>query len=510
VARTRHAVIALAAALLGTSGQVQANDLLRLYGLAQQRDSVLQSAAYQRDAAIEARPQALAQWLPQLGGSASTERERISDPAAQFGLTRSQSGTLPPLGAFGLPGCELATSVTVRCNVNYTTYGLTLTQTLWSFQSYSRLREADSQAASAEASFLSAQQNLVIRVAQAYFTVLQAQDLLNTFTGERSAYAAMLKQSQGRQQAGVGSASEVKQAQAYFDQTAQNVINAQNELDDANLALGEIIGSAPGHVAGLREGIPLTAPDPVCVDAWVSAAENDNPDVRAAQLSAEAARRDIGVQRGKGLPSLALSGTGAYVTAPSVLGGHHGLDTVGVYFNWPLFQGGAVASAVRQSRALYHESLANLTTVQRQTEQRTRSAYLGILSNIRGINAARRAIDSARAAVESAQRDIEFDVGGEFALLGYQQVYYNAIYAYDQARYAYLANVLLLKQQAGRLSERDLASVDALLVAPGESPGTGAGGTGAASAAAPAADAVGTGTGTDTDGGSGSGSGSGG
>jgi outer membrane protein len=467
----RCGAAALCALLLGAPRHARANDLLRLYGLAQQRDSVLQSAADQRDAAIEARPQALAQWLPQLGGSASTERERLSQPASSFGITPNQSGALPPLGSIGLPGCELATEVTVRCNVNYTTYGLTLTQTVWSFQSYSQLREADSQAASAEATFLSAQQNLVIRVAQTYFAVLQAQDLVNTFTGERNAYSTLLKQSQGRQQTGVGSASEAKQAQAFYDQTAQNVINAQNALDNAKLALGEIIGGAPGHISGLRDDIPLTAPDPVSVDAWVSAAESDNPDVRAAQLSSEAARRDIGVQRGKGLPSIALSGTDAYVTAPSLLGGHHGLDTVGIYFNWPLFQGGAVASAVRQSRALYHESQANLTTLQRQTEQQTRSAYQGILSNIRGINAARRAIDSARAAVESAQRDIEFDVGGgEYALFSYQQIYYNAIFAYDQARYAYLTSVLLLKQQAGRLSARDLASVDALLVIPDDTP----------------------------------------
>ena len=481
---TLGAMLALSSIMLGLPLHVRANDLLRLYGLAQQRDSVLQSAAYQRDALVEARPQALAQWLPQLGGNASTERERISDPASSFGIHPSQNGVLPPLGSsIGLPGCELATVVTVRCNVNYTTYGLTLTQTLWSFQSFSQLREADSQAASAEATFLAAQQSLVIRVAQAYFGVLQAQDLLNTLNAERSAYAGLLKQMQDQQQTGVGSASNAKQAQAFYDQTAQSVINAQTALDDASLALGEIIGGTPGHIASLRDDIPLTAPDPVSVDAWVTAAESDNPTVRAAQLSTEAARRDIGVQRGKGLPSFALSATDAYATAPSVLGGHHGLDTVGIYFNWPLFQGGAVASAVRQSRALYNESQANLTTLQRQTEQQTRAAYLGIVNGIRGINAARRAVDSARAAVEAAQRDIEFDVGGgEYALLNYQSVYYNAIYASEQARYAYLTNVLLLKQQAGRLSERDLASIDDLLMV--SAAGTPA--TGAPASAAPA------------------------
>ncbi len=453
--------------LLLLPATANANDLLRLYLLAQQRDTILQAAKYQRDAAVEARPQALAQWLPLLAGNASTERERLSEPASEFGITPAEAGSLPP-GGIGLPGCELATTVTVRCNGNYTTYGLTLTQTLWSFQSYSQLKEADAQAASAEATYLSAQQDLVVRVAQAYFAVLQAQDELTTLTEERTAYAVLLEQTQGREQTGVGSASDVKQAQAFYDLTAQNVISAQDGLDDANLALDEIIGEPAGHVAPLRDEIPLTAPDPASADAWVASAQSDNPAVRAAELTVDAAHHDIGVQRGEGLPTFSLRGTGAYATAPAVLGGHNGLDTVGVYFSWPLFQGGAVASAVRQSRALYRQSEANLDGLRRQTEQQTRTAYLGIVTGIQGINAARRAVDSARAAVQAAQRDIEFNVGSEYTLLSYQGLYYQAAYAYDAARYAYLNNVLLLKQQAGRIGEQDVAAIDALLVADGD------------------------------------------
>jgi outer membrane protein len=455
----------LAFALLLSPRWAHANDLIRLYLLAQQRDSVLQSAKYQRDAAVEARPQALAQWLPQLSASASTERERELESTTQFGINPTQAGSLPPLGSLGLPGCAYATTITIACEGNYTAYGLTLTQTLWSFQSFSLLKEADSQVASAEASFLSAQQDLVVRVAQAYFAVLQAQDQLATFTQERAAYAALLKQAQGQEQTGVGSASNMKQAQAFYDGSAQSVILAQNALDDANLALDEIVGQSAGHIAALRDEIPLAAPDPASADAWVASARSDNPAVRAAELSSDAARHQIGVQRGRGLPTLSLTGTGAYAHAPrGVFGGNHGLDTVGVYFNWPLFQGGAVASAVRQSRALYHESEANLETLRRQTEQQTRTAYLNIVNGIRSINAARRAVESARTAVQSAQRDIEFDVGSEFTLLNYQGVYYQAVYAYDAARYAYLNNVLLLKQQAGRIGEQDLSAIDALLV----------------------------------------------
>lgn len=452
---------------------VAANDLLRLYVLAQAQDTALQSARFQRDAAVEARPQALSQWLPQLQGTAAAERERLGE---QTGLTISPSGGPTPTGLRVRPGCALATNdLTERCNVDYQTYGLTLSQTLWSFSAFSQLKEADSLAASAEAAYRSAQQQLVLRVAQAYFGVLQANDQLTITRNERAAFGMQLKQTQGREQTGLGSRSDVEQAQSYYDLTAQSVIQAGNALDDARLALAEIVGQPPGSVAPLRDEIPLTAPSPASVGAWVASARQDNPDVRAAQLHAEAARRDIGVQRGRGLPTISLQGTAGHTVAPLVLGGTNSIDTIGVYFRWPLFAGGAIASAVRQSRALYHQSQADVQTVQRQTEQRTRAAYRNVVSGIQSITAARRAIHSASDAVQAARRDIEFNVSPEFVLLQYQQAYYEALVLYEQARYAYLSNVLVLKQQAGRLSGHDLAMIDALLVtgAPATTDGSG-------------------------------------
>ncbi len=444
------------------AGPADANDLMRLYRLALGRDTTIQSAMYQRDSAIEARPQALSQWLPQLSGTASREREFITEQAAEFGISSNGS---TPLGYFGEPGCDLASASTVHCDENDTTYGLTLTQTLWSYQAFSQLKEADAQAASAEATYLSAQQDLVLRVAQAYFAVLQAQDQLTTERAERDAFGLQLKQTQGREQTGLGSHSEVAQAQSYYDLTAQGLIEAQNALDDADLALQVIVGEAPGHIASLRDEIPLTAPDPDSADAWVASALSDNPDVRAAQLTVQAAERDISVQRGKGMPTVSLSGTDMHAVGPIVIGGNNTLNTVGVYLKWPLFEGGAVASAVRQSRALYHESEANLETAERTTVQQTRAAYRNIVTGIRSINAARRAVESASAAVDAARRDIEFNVSPEFVLLQYQENYYLAVDAYNQARYSYLNNVLILKQQAGRLTARDLAVIDGLLVA---------------------------------------------
>jgi outer membrane protein len=135
-----------------------------------------------------------------------------------------------------------------------------------------------------------------------------------------------------------------------------------------------------------------------------------------------------------------------------------------VGFNWPLFQGGAIASAVRQSRALFRESQVNYEAIQRDTERLTRAAFRGIVTGIQRIGAAHRAVESGQRAVEAMRRNREFGTGNEFELLNAQNNYYAAQRAYNQARYDYLTNVLTLKQQAGRLTEQDLVAIDNLLI----------------------------------------------
>jgi outer membrane protein len=433
----------------------QANDLKELYELALTRDASLQAAGFQRDAAIEVRPQALALWLPQVSAVASATRER-----AGF-----DSG---PSAGSQAADCALAAGSGVQhCYGTTRGLGLNMSQTLWSFQAFSQLKESNFQAAAAEAVFRSAQQNLLLRVAQAYFAILSAADQLATNRGERDAFGTLLNQARTREQTGVGPRSDVEQAQAFYDATEQSVIDAQNALDDANLALTEIVGPHAASIAPLRQDIPLVSPEPASADEWVASARQDNFDVRTAELKMEAAARDVSAQRGKGLPTFALTGSSSKLTQDLVLGGNQTLDTVGVSFSWPLFQGGAIASAVRQSRALYREAQANYDSTQRDTERLTRASFRGVVSGIQRIGAARRAVDSGHGAVEASRRNVEFGTGTEFDLLNAQNNYYAAVRAYSQSRYDFLTSVLTLKQQAGRLSEHDLMAIDDLLVETG-------------------------------------------
>jgi outer membrane protein len=122
---------------------------------------------------------------------------------------------------------------------------------------------------------------------------------------------------------------------------------------------------------------------------------------------------------------------------------------------------------VRQSRALYREAQATYDSTQRDIERLTRAAFRGIVTGIQRIGAARRAVDSGHGAVEASRRNVEFGTGTEFDLLNAQNNYYTALRAYSQSRYDYLTSVLTLKLEAGRLTERDLAAIDDLLVETG-------------------------------------------
>src|SRR3984885_2113578 len=446
----RHLPAFIAAALAAMAAN--ANDLKELYELAVTRDASLQAAGFQRDAAIESRPQALPQWLPQVSASASATRERAGFDSGQAGSVEASDCALT--GAAG----------TQHCYGTVHALGLNLSQTLWSFQAFSQLKEANFAAAAAEAAYQGARQNLVLRVAQAYFAILSAADQLATNRSEREAFAQLLSQAQTREKTGVGPRSDVEQAQAFYDASVQGVIDAQNALDDANLALSEIVGAPIAAAAPLRADIPLTSPEPDSADEWVVAARRDNFAVRSAALKAEAAERDISAQRGRGLPTFALTGSSSKITQDEVLGGNESLDTVGVSFSWPIFQGGAVASAVRQSRALYRQAQAVYDSTQRDAERRTRAAFRNTVSGIQRIRAARRAVDSGAQAVEASRRNVEFGTGTEFDLLDAQDNYFAARRAYSQTRYDYLTSVLTLKQQAGRLTEQDLIAIDDLLI----------------------------------------------
>jgi outer membrane protein len=433
--------------LLVLFSSAHANNLKDVYELAEVQDTRLRAAQFQRDALVEAHAQAVSQWLPQV----------VADRAIGYEAIRSQgTGEEPGCTSNAVTGKEKCSGIVSVWNVN-------LAQTLWSFQAFSLLKEANQQRAAAEAEYESARQNLILRVARAYFAVLSAGDQQRTSRNKREAFMTLLSQARSREETGVGPRRDVLQVEAEYDTTEQELIDSQNAFDDANLALERLVGRRIEPIAPLREEIPVELPLPNSPEEWVLASRTDNLEVRVAELSMNSAAQDVAVQLGKALPVVSLTAGTSKEDENQGLGGNQTLGAVGVTAVGPLFQGGAILSLVRQARAVSHAAEANYQAALRDAERSTRAAFRGMVTGTEEIDATRRALESRRRAVTTVRSTVELGVGTESSLIRHEEAYFTAQSAYNRARYRYLINLLTLKQLAGRLTQQDLNMVDGLL-----------------------------------------------
>lgn len=428
-----------------------ATGLLEVYERALGRDTGLQAARARRDAAVESRPQALAAFLPQLNASAGLGREHYRYESDDNGVQDDPSDPQPD------------TSADVRLSGSRREWTLSLSQTLWSFEAFHRLQQAHAEVASAESTFRAAQQDLMLRVAQAYFDVLAANDTLSANRAEREAYGKLLDQAEKRLSTGLGARIGVDEARAFHELSAQRVIDAETALLDARRALAQITGSDPEALAPLAATLPLRRPDPDSADQWAYAALHGNFELRAAGLQAEAAQDAVSVARAGRLPRLSAQAQMGDTALSPALGSDYRADNVGVYLDWPIFSGGLVRSRVRAASAEQRGAEATLEGLRREIERRTRLAFRGVVAGIGKIRANRLAVEANGRALEASRNGVEVGTRTEFDLLNAQTNYYAALRSDYQARYDYLTNWLTLKALAGRLIEDDLAVIDGML-----------------------------------------------
>lgn len=443
---SRHFVGLALCALPLTAG---ANQLLDLYRLAQEQDQTFQAALHQREASIEARPQAWAALLPQLSGQGSIERNRLH--------VLSSSGS-----QLGSPGATPVNAIEWYTN---RAYSLNLSQTLFDWSAFQAVAQANQEVAQAEALFRSAEQSLIQRTASAYFAVLSALDTLRADLDAQASFKQQLDQAQKKFEVGLAAITDVRNAQASYDSSVATVIADRTALDNARRALATVVGQPVDVIADLQAEIPLVAPNPASVDDWSKAAAQDNPDLMSARYAAEAARKAIAVNQGKYLPTLSAGGTLNRANSHSRFGDDTLSDAVGLTLNWNLFQGGLVASAVRQAKASYRQAQAQYELQRRTVDQNTRNDYEGVVSGIAAVRASRQAVISNQTSLEATEVGLKVGTRTEIDVLVARQALATAQKTYYQSRYNYLNSVLALKQDAGRLGAADLGDIDRLLTA---------------------------------------------
>ncbi|RBA25206.1 TolC family outer membrane protein [Herminiimonas fonticola] len=417
--------------------QVHAVNLLQVYQDALANDAVYASARANLSAGQEASVQGRANLLPLIGLSGSKQK-----------ITRED---LPDTTSHG--------------------YTLSLSQPLFDIAAWQTYEQSKLSVAASEAAFASVQQDLILRVAQAYFDVLTAQDALTALQAQKVAISEQLASAKRNFEVGTATITDTHEAQSRYDLVVAQEFAAQNDIDIKRTALQQIIGKPPENLAILRKDVDLKQPEPAQIAPWVSSAEEQNYDVISKQLALEIAKRDITRNRAGHYPTVDLVASRSNTNQRNTVLGQTSTgttNTVGVQWAIPLFSGFAVTSQVRQSIALEDKARSDLESSRRTAALNARQSYLGVNSGLAQVKALKAAEISSLSSLESNRLGYQVGVRINIDVLNAQQQLYQTQRDLAKTRYDTVMNSLRLKSAAGSLQEKDLVQINTILVEPAQ------------------------------------------
>jgi outer membrane protein len=461
---TRHGqhvwCIALIALQLNAGG-APAKDLVGVYEDALRNDPQLHAADANRLASRESRPQAVAALLPQVQGSAAYTREHNSGNQDQLQVTPDYQLYVVPLPYTG--------STTGR------QWALTARQNLFSWANWVRVKQANKQVAQAETNYAAAQQDLIFRVARAYFNVLTAVDTLGAQQASLQAFEAQFDQANQKYSVGVVASADVEESRAARDTASAAVIAAKRTLTLMEDRLQEITGEQYDALNKPTGDPPLNEPSPADETSWVNLSLEQNPALVASRLAAEIARDNVSIARSDHFPSVDVLAGRSYERDSGDY--FYGRDTVqgfgskindrqiSLQVTIPLFSGGLTQSRVRQSQYLWIAAKSQLTQASRVAERQTRDAYLGVISGIARVRALRQASNSSATALQATEAGYASGSRTALDVLNARHTLVQTQTDYAASRYDYLLSRIELLLAAGTLERAELASINQLLTA---------------------------------------------
>jgi outer membrane protein len=427
---------------LALAGPARAEGLLQLYEAARAHDANWQSAQAQYTANIARGEQARAGILPQAALSAGVTRSLLEtnvsgQPGSDRGFT-TQQGTLSASQPLYRPA-------------NLATY-----------------RQGQRQIELAEFQLTAASQDLMIRVSQAYFDVLAAQDTLAFVRAQKAATSEQLASARRNFEVGTSTITDTREAQARYDLVLAQEIAAENDLRVKRLALDTLVGRNDVEPSPLATPLVVPAPQPPVAEAWVTAAEEASPAIQQARKAVEIAELETEKAKAGHKPTLDL--TSSYGITRNV-GGSAALAqnsrnnnaNVGVAFQLPLFSGFAVENRVRETLALEDRARADLEATRRQVAQAVRTAFFGVVSGQNQVRALESAEASSQSALDANRLGYQVGVRINIDVLNAQSQLFQTKRDLAQARYNVLLGHLRLRQANGTLQAEDLARLNTLM-----------------------------------------------
>lgn len=428
----------------GFSFSAYAADLLDIYRLALRNDPTFEVARYTLKAADEKYPQAVAGLLP----------------------TVSANGTNNKTLALS----EFSNAPAENRDVNAWNWSLQLTQPLIRMQNRYAYDEAKVTVEQAQAQYNLAEQDMILRITQAYFGVLASREGIKVAEAELSATQEQLDLAKRGFETGVAAITDVSEGRSRVDLAHSHLVTAQNELDAKNAELGKIVDDVPEQLAGLGPSVSIPLPQPNDQKFWINQARESNPAVRAAQSGLLVAEAMVGKARAEHTPTLDLVASygenysSGNTTMPTDYASRGQSKQIGLQFNVPLYAGGGTSSHVAEAMANKYRAGAELEVARRQAATDARLAFAGVVNGFSQITALESAVESGQDMVKESHAGYELGIYNNYKVLDAEQQFYTAKRDLVKARYETLFQALKLKAATGTLREEDLINANALLV----------------------------------------------
>jgi outer membrane protein len=412
-------------------GQAQALTLAEAMGHALAHDPTYLAATQAREAGLEKRAQGRANLLPTISATADARKLDIDGVAREL---------------------------------DYRSYVVSLNQPLLDLAAIRAAQQGSQSAIAAEASFGTARQDALLRVAAAYFDVLNAQEALSVTQAEKKAIGEQLESAKRSFEVGTATVTDQQEAQARFDLILASEIRAQNSLNVKRQALSLIMGqSLPAKLPDLRANLQIPSPAPMNADDWVAQARAGNFGVLKAQADQERARLDVSRQVAGHLPSLDLVAARSRGRETTGIDSRSDSNYVGLSLTVPIIAGGATTSLVREAAALHNEARHKLDAARLTAEQLAREAYLNVVAGLAQISALQAAERSSQLALESNRLGYEVGVRINIDVLNAQQQLFAAQRDLAKARNDTLLASLQLRAAVGGLQPADVEAVSQVI-----------------------------------------------
>jgi len=420
-------------------------DLAEAYRLALDQDASIRASRAAADAGRERLPQARAQFFPNISASVSRFRNDLDS-------------TGPDL---------LGRTTTTNDNYNSSNDVLTLRQPLFRKQLAAQYRQAQALVAGSNAVLERDEQNLVIRVTQAYFETLLAEEQLLLVGAQKATYSAQLDAARKGFGAGAGTRTDIDEAQARLDLTIAQELEARQNVDLARRQLQVLINRpilervAPVDVGKLQ----LAPPAPESVDAWTAQAEAYSPEIASAKAQVEVAMADVDKANAGHYPTLdavaQISRSNSDIVTRVNSRFHH--RQIGLQLAIPIFQGGYVNSQVREALALLDRANSRLEETRRDLGVRVHKEFRGVTEGVLRVRALEQAVRSAEQLALSSRRSFEAGARTRLDILNAEQQAVTARRDLAQARFNYLVSRVRLKALAGEFKADSVDEINGWL-----------------------------------------------